>query len=293
MIRLDEYLFKKKMARSRSHAKQLIENHQVEIWQNKTPQEKAQWEVISKPSYLLPDLCAQEHTQAQERAQERAQEQVKVQVRSGEMDRFVSRAGLKLEGALETLKLDVKGFRVLDVGISTGGFADCLLQKGAAQVVGVDVGKGQLSPSLCQDDRVIVYEKTNARNLEGTDFAQNHPKHTFDLLVLDVSFISLDRVLDDPLKWLKPNGEVLALIKPQFEVGRSHLNKRGVVKSESSLLDLEQKAKQWFSKRNISVKKYLKSVLRGENGNQEFFLLGQKNFTTSLVFSNRLSKHDD
>jgi 23S rRNA (cytidine1920-2'-O)/16S rRNA (cytidine1409-2'-O)-methyltransferase len=144
--------------------------------------------------------------------------------------RFVSRGGLKLEGALADLGLDPAGLAVLDVGASTGGFTDCLLQHGAARVTAVDVGRHLLDPRLAADERVTVVDGLNARRL-----GEAGPAGGFDLAVLDVSFISLELVLPPAAGLVRPGGHLLALVKPQFEVGRTRVGKKGVVRNQADI----------------------------------------------------------
>jgi 23S rRNA (cytidine1920-2'-O)/16S rRNA (cytidine1409-2'-O)-methyltransferase len=140
------------------------------------------------------------------------------------IERYVSRGGIKLEGALRDLSVDPTGTRCLDIGASTGGFTDCLLQHGAAQVIAVDVGHGQLAQKLRNDARVVVLEKTNARHLEPADIGG-----LVDLVVIDASFIGLDKLLPAAHRLTVDGGELLALIKPQFEVGREEATRAGGV----------------------------------------------------------------
>ena len=142
--------------------------------------------------------------------------------------KYVSRGGLKLEAALDAFSIDPIGAMAIDVGASSGGFTDCLLKRGASRVLAVDSGSGQLVDSIRQDDRVVVYENFNARYMTSEDFA-----YTPDLAVMDVSFISARLIIPSVFSVLKPGGRFVCLIKPQFEVGRSGLNKKGIVKSES------------------------------------------------------------
>lgn len=139
--------------------------------------------------------------------------------------RYVSRGGLKLEGALEFFDLNVEGLTAVDVGASTGGFTDCLLQRGASKVYAIDVGYGQLAWKLRQDPRVIVMERRNIRYLDQDELGEK-----VDLATVDVSFISLKKVLPTVCGLVRPEGLILALVKPQFEVGREKVGKRGVVK---------------------------------------------------------------
>lgn len=156
----------------------------------------------------------------------RIRDDAQVRLKGG-MASFVSRGGEKLEGALEDLGIDVTGLRCLDLGASTGGFCDCLLQRGAAGVVAVDVGRGQLHEKLRQDARVQSLERTNARSL-----ARNDLPEPIDLVVIDVSFISLRQILPTVAE-VAGRAPVLALVKPQFEVGREQVGKGGVVRDDA------------------------------------------------------------
>ncbi len=156
---------------------------------------------------------------------------VSIEVR-GNQDKYASRGGLKLEAALEAFEYDCEGKVVIDVGASTGGFTDCVLQHGAARVYAVDVGYGQLAWKLRSDDRVIVIERTNIRTMEPEQIPE-----PCDLAVIDCSFISLRLVLPNTLPHLGPNADVIALIKPQFEVGKDRIGKGGVVRDEDARAD--------------------------------------------------------
>ena len=180
--------------------------------------------------------------------------------------RFVSRGGEKLENALESFQLDVAGLACLDVGASTGGFTDCLLQRGAAAVIALDVGYGQLHPKLRADPRVIVHERTNVRNLPELPFAP-------ELIVCDVSFISVRTALPPALKLAAPDWQALVLVKPQFEAGRAEVGKgRGVVRSPETrrgvLRNVAQAALAW----DAETAGVVDSGLPGPKGNREFFL---------------------
>jgi 23S rRNA (cytidine1920-2'-O)/16S rRNA (cytidine1409-2'-O)-methyltransferase len=183
--------------------------------------------------------------------------------------RFVSRGGDKLAGALDDLGIDPAGWRCLDIGASTGGFSDCLLQRGAAAVVAVDVGYGQLHPKLRDDPRVRVFERTNARELTADHVAELGGP--VDLVVIDASFISL-RTLLPPVAAVAPEARVLALVKPQFEVGRERVGKGGVVRD-----DADRRAAAWQVARSAAELGYATlgqadSQLAGPKGNREIFL---------------------
>ena len=158
--------------------------------------------------------------------------------------RYVSRGGLKLDGALVHCGIDVSGRTCLDVGQSTGGFTDVLLQRGAARVVGLDVGHGQLHPRLRDDPRVQAYEGINARALEGSRLAAEQAGRRFDLVTGDLSFISLATVLPALRPWLAPGGDVLMLVKPQFEVGPQHVGKGGLVKDTAQYAAVEMRLRE-------------------------------------------------
>ena len=180
---------------------------------------------------------------------------------------YVSRGGLKLEAALQALSLDVKGSICIDVGASTGGFTDCLLQHGAECVYAVDVGYGQLAWSLRQDPRVIVIERTNVRHM--TDDAIPAP---VDLVTIDVSFISLKIVVPAIIKFLKPDASILALIKPQFEVGKKQVGKGGVVKQPELHQQVIKELSKFFETMKLAPLSVYPSPLLGPKGNREFFM---------------------
>jgi 23S rRNA (cytidine1920-2'-O)/16S rRNA (cytidine1409-2'-O)-methyltransferase len=178
---------------------------------------------------------------------------------------YVSRGGEKLAGALDRSGIDVSGLRCLDVGASTGGFTDCLLQRGATEVVAVDVGYGQLVPKLREDARVEVRERTNARTMAPL----NPPA---DLAVVDVSFISLTLVLPAVVASLRHGGHVVALVKPQFEAGRDEVGKGGVVRDERVHAACVARVALWGIEHHLRVRGVFRSSLVGPAGNLEFFL---------------------
>ena len=180
---------------------------------------------------------------------------------------FVSRGGLKLEQAISSLDLDVTGYVCLDVGASTGGFTDCLLQHGASRVYAIDVGYGQLDWKLRQDPRVIVIERTNIRYV--TEELLPEP---FDLISIDVSFISLKIVVPVVKKFLKQNGKMLALIKPQFEVGKGQVGKGGVVKDPALHESVITELSAFFSDLGFMVGPVVPSPVLGAKGNKEFIM---------------------
>ena len=179
--------------------------------------------------------------------------------------RFVSRGGEKLDSALDELRLDVSGRVALDVGASTGGFTDCLLQRGAVRVYAVDVGKGQLDWKLRQDARVVVMEGVNAR--EGVDLPE-----TVDLIVADVSFISLRLVLLPSLRHLRDDGDIVALVKPQFEAGREAVGRGGIVRDPADRAKAVVSVAEALAEALVPVIAVVPSRLAGREGNREIFV---------------------
>ena len=190
--------------------------------------------------------------------------------------RYVSRGGLKLEGALQAAGWDVTGLRCLDVGQSTGGFTDCLLQRGAAQVVGIDVGHGQLNPRLRSDARVVCIEGLNARELQPADARIPEAGDGFDLAVGDVSFISLTLVLPGIASLLKPGARLLMLVKPQFELQPGQVGKGGIVRDPALYAVVEDRIRQACAAAGLQVQAWLDSPIEGGDGNREFFVQALK-----------------
>ena len=191
-------------------------------------------------------------------------------------EKFVSRGGHKLEHALETFDVDVAGLRAIDLGASTGGFTDCLLQRGAASMTAVDVGQGQLAWTLRNDARVQVMERTNARHLTPASFQQ--PFEPFDLAVVDCSFISLRQILPPTVDLLPPDGRVVALVKPQFEAGKAEADKgQGVIRdSEVHRRVLNELRAFVNNKSPLEWVAETESPLTGPAGNKEFLVLLKK-----------------
>ncbi len=186
--------------------------------------------------------------------------------------RYVSRGGIKLEGALDTLGVSVIGLRCLDVGASTGGFTDCLLQRGAASVAAVDVGYGQLAQKLRNDARVHVLERTNARTLEPEAIGGS-----VDLTVVDASFIGLGKLLDAIVRCTKPGGALLALIKPQFESGRAEVAKgRGVIVDPEVRQAAIDGAIDAVRAHGLKIEGTCDSPIAGPKGNLEAFVYARK-----------------
>lgn len=184
--------------------------------------------------------------------------------------RFVSRGGLKLEAALHHSGLTVAGLRCLDIGQSTGGFTDCLLRHGAAHVVGIDVGSGQLHPQLRSDPRVTCVEGVNARHLCADDFP--YEAEAFDLVVGDLSFISQTLVLPALVPWLRERGALLMLVKPQFELQPGQVGKGGIVTDGDLFGVVERRIRAAHAALGLSVHAYFQSAIDGGDGNREFFV---------------------
>lgn len=191
-------------------------------------------------------------------------------------DRYVSRGGHKLEGALTAFRLDVTGVQAIDVGASTGGFTDCLLQHGAAHVAAIDVGRGQLAWKLRQDPRVLVMEGVNARELAPSRFPP--PFRPFDLAVLDCSFISLKLVLPPVATLVRPGGRLVALVKPQFEAGREEADRgRGVITDPAIHARVLAELRSFVAGLpGIEWRADVESPLIGPAGNKEFLALLEK-----------------
>jgi 23S rRNA (cytidine1920-2'-O)/16S rRNA (cytidine1409-2'-O)-methyltransferase len=236
-IRLDQLLVQKGLARSREKAKALIMAGLVQV--DGAQIDKAGRFVPSSASVLLKEA----------------------------RPRYVSRGGLKLEAAIQHFSVDVKGRDLLDVGASTGGFTDCLLQHGANRVIAVDVGYGQLDWKLRQDPRVEILEKTNARYLRPEDL--DTPVNG---AVIDVSFISLKLVVPPVSELLKRPSYIIALIKPQFEVGKGQVGKGGVVRDPNLHRDVVENLKGFFETLGWTVQGHIPSPLLGPKGNREFFI---------------------
>ena len=184
---------------------------------------------------------------------------------------YVSRGGLKLKGALDEFELNVEGLVALDVGASTGGFTDCLLQAGAKNVYALDVGYGQLAWKLRQDKRVVVIERTNIRHYDGAELALQP-----DLATVDVSFISLKVVLPTILRLLKDEARILALIKPQFEAAREEVGKNGVISDPSIHERVVGQISDFCKSVNLEDLRTCVSSILGPAGNKEFFILARK-----------------
>lgn len=236
-IRLDQLLVDRSLVESRAKAQGLIMAGEVRV----------NGERVDKAGFLV---------------------RTTVEVEVAEPPRFVSRGGLKLEGALEHFHVGPAGLECLDVGASTGGFTDCLLQRGAVRVFAVDVGRGQLHDRIARDERVVALDKTNA----------HHPfelPSQVELATVDVSFISLTQVLPNVVPHLSAGGRILCLVKPQFEAGKKQVGRGGVVKDPQVHGAVLAKVGLWALDRGIRVRGLARSVIRGPAGNVEYFALLQ------------------
>jgi len=189
----------------------------------------------------------------------------------GEVLPYVSRGGLKLKAAIDRFGLDVSGKVGADIGASTGGFTDCLLQQGATRVHAIDVGYGQLHEKLRQDPRVRSRERVNARYLTGEDLPEK-----VGVMVIDVSFISLTQVLPTALAFLEPGGLLVALVKPQFEVGRERIGKGGVVKDAAARQEAIEAVTAFVREQGLTVRGVMDSPVPGPAGNVEALLVADK-----------------
>ncbi len=237
-VRLDNLLTERGLAPSRTAAATSIRAGLVRVGRG--------GERASKPSQLVADDIA-------------------VEMEEGR--RFASRGGLKLEAAIDRFGLEVEGLDCLDVGASTGGFTDCLLQRGAARVIALDVGHGQLDWALRNDPRVIVFEGFNARNLVAGELP-----YLASLAVIDVSFISLAKVLDPVAAAIADDAEVLAMVKPQFELGRGRVGKGGVVRSSDDRREAVGSVVAAADSLGLALLGVAAAGVPGPKGNQEFFV---------------------
>ncbi|MDD4803883.1 MAG: TlyA family RNA methyltransferase [Candidatus Pacebacteria bacterium] len=232
--RLDVLIFKKGLVDSRKIASDLIKEGKVFV----------SGEKVTKASKEFSD---------------------NVEIEITELPKFVGRAGLKLEKTLDTFNINVTDKVALDVGSSTGGFTDCLLQRSARKVYAVDVGTDQLRGELKNNPRVISMEQTDIRSIGSLP-------EKVDLIVIDVSFISLELVLPSVLKFLKDGGKIVTLVKPQFEVGKDNLGKGGIVKDDTARFAVLEKIKNLSLKLGLKVLGEIESPIKGGDGNTEYLL---------------------
>ncbi len=245
-MRADQLLVERGLATSRSQAQRLIAGGMR--WLSREG-----WKPVAKNGDELPTDCDIELQDAAEA-------------------RYVSRGGLKLEGALRASGVDVTGRLCLDVGQSTGGFTDCLLQHGAARVVGVDVGHGQLHPRIREDARVACIERVNARHLVAGDL----PEPAYAFITGDLSFISLTLVLPALAPLLAPGGDLLMLVKPQFELQPGQVGKGGIVKDAALYAEVERRIRGCCESLGLQVAGGHDSPIAGGDGNREFFVHARK-----------------
>ncbi len=254
-MRADQLLLQRGLAPTRSAAQRLIDAGAVRWLGPKG------WASPRKAGEDLPEGCSIEVTDDAEL-------------------RFVSRGGLKLAAAMERCGFSVDGAKGLDAGQSTGGFTDLLLQRGAKRVVGIEVGHGQLHPQLAADPRVECHEGVNARDVVGSTFAAAHAEGSFDVVTGDLSFISLTLVLPTLGRYLKPAGQLLMLVKPQFELQPEHIGKGGIVKDVRSFKLVETRIRAACAQQGLTVRDYFQSAITGgghgvSTGNTEFFVWAQ------------------
>lgn len=238
--RIDKLLVQGGFADSRNRAQALVMAGVVLVDEKR----------VAKPSELFPADAA-----------------IRIKGDSSE-NKYVGRGGLKLEAALSEFDVDVSGFVCIDIGSSTGGFTDCLLKHGAERVVAIDVGTNQLVWSLRNDPRVDVRENTNARELRQDDFNTE-----FDLAVMDVSFISVTKIIPAIITLLKPTGQLIVLIKPQFEVGKGEVGKGGVVRETEKHERVVSEVNEFAARSGLQIEGVIESPILGAEGNKEFLAL--------------------
>ena len=272
-MRADQLLLQRELSTSRSQAQRLITAGV--LWRVGN---EGTWKRIAKNSDDVPDDAQIDLLDASEA-------------------RYVSRGGLKLEGALSASGVVVTGKACLDVGQSTGGFTDCLLQHGAKLVVGVDVGQGQLHPAMRANSQVVAIEQVNARDLSASNLIANYARLTrtsdafddedalpdelepsdgfdakFDLIVGDLSFISQTLVLPALPPMLKPGADILMLVKPQFELQPGQVGKGGIVRDEAMYAVVEARIRACYAELGLEIKSWFESPIAGGDGNREFFV---------------------
>jgi len=240
-IRIDRLLVERGLVESRERAQSLIIAGQVLVNEQKR----------DKAGAMVP-------------------EDAEIRILGGQLP-YVSRGGLKLESALKEFMVSVSGKTALDVGASTGGFTDCLLQHGCEKVYAVDVGYGQMAWKLRQDPRVVVIERTNIRSMDPSLIPV-----PVDIVVIDASFISLEKVIPSILKFLATGSDLIALIKPQFEVGREQVGKGGIVRDEIARAAAVEKVVMFFHETGLEVKGVIPSPITGQDGNVEYLIYAER-----------------
>mgnify|MGYP002531124241 FL=1 len=219
-----------------------------------------------KAKAIIMSGCVFVEGQREDKAGTTFSDEVSIEIKGHTLP-YVSRGGLKLEKAMDKFEVDVKDKVCTDVGASTGGFTDCMLQNGAKKVYAIDVGRGQLAWKLRQDERVICMEKTNIRYVTPEDLGE-----PIDFSSIDVSFISLTKVLEPIRNYLREQGQVLALIKPQFEAGREKVGKKGVVREESTHVEVIEKVKDYACSIGFKILDLSFSPVKGPEGNIEYLI---------------------
>ncbi len=242
-MRLDQFLVAKFNLESRHQAQRLIAEGVVEV----------NAKLVTKNSFLVSDTDS-------------------IEIKDKSILKFVSRGGLKLEHALKRVKLGVGGMNCLDIGQSTGGFTDCLLKAGAKHVFGVEVGHGQLHESLRLHPQITSFEKTHVLDIT----TETLGAEKLDLIVMDVSFISIVKIFSHLNRLAVEGTKILSLVKPQFELGPSSLNKSGVVKDASLYPLIEARIREQLGLAGFTVHDYFESQPRGTDGNLEFFVFASK-----------------
>lgn len=250
-VRLDILLVQKNIAPSREKAKEIIKAGQVFI----------NGKVFLKPSQLVDEKSDIDF--------------------KGETQKYVGRGGLKLEKAIDFFEIALHNKVCADIGASTGGFTDCMLQNGANIVYAVDVGHDQLAEKLKQDPRVINLEGVNVRYISNEQIPDK-----LDFISIDVSFISLRLIIPKLKEFLKDNGEVVALIKPQFEAGKSEIGKKGVVKSQKAHISVLNNLISFFEGNNLKVKGIICSPIKGSEGNIEYLVYLKNQMTLGTFLAN-------
>ncbi|MGQ7263260.1 TlyA family RNA methyltransferase [Vreelandella sp. V005] len=246
MMRLDQLLVSQGLANSRTRAQRLIRHGRIRLADN---------------------------GRALLKASEKWPEETRFDVEDDPEERYVSRAGLKLEAVLTTLQLRLDDYRVLDVGQSTGGFTDCALRFGASHVIGVEVGHGQLVTELREDPRVTCLEGLNARAMSSdVALAGMLTAHPIDCAVMDVSFISQTLILPEIAALLPLNGQLISLVKPQFELSPGALDKRGVVRDNKRFAEVEASIRRACEACGLIIEHWQESPITGSDGNREFLL---------------------
>ena len=249
MKRADQLLLDKGLCDSRTQAQRAIKEGRVSYLD-------LEWRTLSKPGIKLA-------------------ENTELQITLAEVDQYVSRGALKLKSAVEICQIDLTDVHAIDVGQSTGGFTDFLVRHGASSVLGIEVGHDQLADKLRANPKVTCLEGYNARKLK-PELKAFSPAGKFDLAVMDVSFISQTLILPGLCQLLDTGSYLVTLVKPQFELGKEHIGKGGIVKSTDLYGELEERFKTLMIELNMRVVTYIDSPIKGGDGNHEFLLVAVK-----------------